>query len=129
MKYSSALSRYGGSLFGLTSGHQIFVDLPGVERLLAQSHHTFNSDPAQYSLCTLVFGSTDTPELRAKFDTSLKDLVPPLERTFLNDAATTTNVEKSRVAERGGSADIPLSIDDFQEVANRTPYLADLKYV
>ncbi|KAM0078191.1 hypothetical protein ACKRZS_009715 [Fusarium odoratissimum] len=99
----SALSRYGGSLFGLTSGHQIFVDLPGVERLLAQSHHTFNSDPAQYSLCTLVFGSTDTPELRAKFDTSLKDLVPPLERTFLNDAASTANVEKSRVAERGAS--------------------------
>ncbi|KAG5745146.1 hypothetical protein H9Q70_012169 [Fusarium xylarioides] len=98
-----ALSRYGGSLFGLTSGHQIFVDLPGVERLLAQSHHTFNSDPAQYSLCTLVFGSTDTPELRAKFDTSLKDLVPPLERTFLNDAASTANVEKSRVAERGAS--------------------------
>ncbi|KAG5760306.1 hypothetical protein H9Q72_011571 [Fusarium xylarioides] len=98
-----SLSRYGGSLFGLTSGHQIFVDLPGVERLLAQSHHTFNSDPAQYSLCTLVFGSTDTPELRAKFDTSLKDLVPPLERTFLNDAASTANVEKSRVAERGAS--------------------------
>ncbi|KAF9761246.1 hypothetical protein IL306_003893 [Fusarium sp. DS 682] len=98
----SAISRYGGSLFGLTSGHQIFVDLPGVERLLS-SHHTFNSDPAQYSLCTLVFGSVDTPELRAKFDTSLKDLVPPLERTFLNDAASTANVEKSRVEERGAS--------------------------
>jgi len=26
------------------------------------------------------------------------------------------------------AADIDLTIDDFQEVANRTPYLADLKY-
>lgn len=27
------------------------------------------------------------------------------------------------------AADIPLTIDDFQEVADRTPYLADLKKV
>jgi hypothetical protein len=27
------------------------------------------------------------------------------------------------------AADIPLTIDDFQEVADRTPYLADLKSV
>ena len=26
------------------------------------------------------------------------------------------------------SADIELTIDDFQTVANKTPYLADLKY-
>jgi dihydroxyacid dehydratase/phosphogluconate dehydratase len=25
------------------------------------------------------------------------------------------------------AADVPLSIDDFQEVSDRTPYLADLK--
>jgi dihydroxyacid dehydratase/phosphogluconate dehydratase len=27
------------------------------------------------------------------------------------------------------AADVPLTIDDFQEVSDRTPYLADLKYV
>lgn len=27
------------------------------------------------------------------------------------------------------AADIPLTIDDFQEVSDRTPYIADLKYV
>ena len=26
------------------------------------------------------------------------------------------------------AADVPLIIDDFQEVSNRTPYIADLKY-
>ena len=26
------------------------------------------------------------------------------------------------------AADIPLAIDDFQEVSDRTPYIADLKY-
>lgn len=26
------------------------------------------------------------------------------------------------------AADIPLTIDDFQEVSDRTPYIADLKY-
>ncbi|KAK6699239.1 hypothetical protein SNK05_012056 [Fusarium graminearum] len=99
----SAISRYGGSLFGITSGHQIVADLPGIERLLTQSHHIFDSTPAQYSLCTLVFGSTNSPQLRDKLHTSLKDLVPPLERTFLNDAASTAAVERSRVAERGAS--------------------------
>lgn len=27
------------------------------------------------------------------------------------------------------AADVPLSIDDFQEISDRTPYLADLKCV
>ncbi|KAM0343590.1 hypothetical protein ACHAPU_008341 [Fusarium lateritium] len=99
----SAISRYGGSLFGITSGHQILAELPGVDRLLSQSHHIFSSNPSQYSLCTLVFGSVDSPELRRKFDQSVKDLLPPLERLFLNDAASTAAVERSRVAERGAS--------------------------
>ncbi|CAG7565672.1 unnamed protein product [Fusarium equiseti] len=99
----SAISRYGGSLFGITSGHQIAADLPGVERLLSQSHHIFDSTPAQYSLLTLVFGSPDSPQLRDKLHSSLKDLVPPLERTFLNDAASTAAVERSHIEERGAS--------------------------
>jgi hypothetical protein len=97
------MSRYGGSLFGVTSGHQILAELPGVDRLMAHSHHIFTSNPAQYSLCTLVFGCVDSLDLQKKFDKSVKDLVPPLERTFLNDAASTAAVEKSRVAERGAS--------------------------
>nr|WGZ60606.1 cytochrome P450 [Fusarium tricinctum] len=99
----SAMSRYGGSLFGVTSGHQILAEFPGVDRLMTQSHQIFTSSPAQYSLCTLVFGSVDSLDLRNKFNKTVKDLVPPLERTFLNDAASTAAVEKSRVAERGAS--------------------------
>ena len=26
------------------------------------------------------------------------------------------------------AADVPLTIDDFQEISDRTPYIADLKY-
>ncbi|KAH6955499.1 cytochrome P450 [Fusarium avenaceum] len=99
----SAISRYGGSLFGVTSGHQILAELPGVDRLMTQSHQIFTSGPAQYSLCILVFGSVDSLDLQNKFDKTAKDLVPPLERTFLNDAASTAAVERSRVAERGAS--------------------------
>ncbi|KAF5675630.1 cytochrome P450 monooxygenase [Fusarium heterosporum] len=99
----SAISRYGGSLFGLTSGHQILAELPGVDHLLSQSHHVFSSSPSQYSLCTLVLGAVDSPELRRKFEKSLKERLPPLERIFLNDAASTAAVARSRVAERGAS--------------------------
>ncbi|KAF4967272.1 hypothetical protein FSARC_5184 [Fusarium sarcochroum] len=99
----SSISQYGGSLFGVTSGHQIFADLPGVDRLLAQSYHTFDAEPPQYTLCTRVFGCVDTPELKVKLNKSMRDLLPPLERTFLNDAASTAAVEKSGVARRGAS--------------------------
>jgi hypothetical protein len=91
------------ALSGATSGHQILAELPGVDRLVAQSHQISTSNPVQYSLCTLVFGCVDSLDLQKKFDKSVKDLVPPLERTFLNDAASTAAVENSRVAECGAS--------------------------
>ncbi|KAI1056424.1 hypothetical protein LB507_001659 [Fusarium sp. FIESC RH6] len=121
---SSAISRYGGSLFGITSGHQIAADLPGVERLLSQSHHIFDSTPAQYSLLTLVFGSPDSPQLRDKLHTSLKDLVPPLERTFLNDAASTAAVERSHIEERGASL---VTFSSDRESMARWELSADVK--
>ncbi|KAJ4136350.1 hypothetical protein NW768_003962 [Fusarium equiseti] len=122
----SAISRYGGSLFGITSGHQIAADLPGVERLLSQSHHIFDSTPAQYSLLTLVFGSPDSRQLRDKLHTSLKDLVPPLERTFLNDAASTAAVERSHIEERGASL---VTFSSERENMARWELSADVKVI
>ncbi|KAJ4256733.1 hypothetical protein NW762_008829 [Fusarium torreyae] len=120
----SSISQYGGSLFGVTSGHQIFADLPGVERLLAQSYHTFDAEPPQYTLCTRVFGCVDTPELRGKLNKSMRDLLPPLERTFLNDAASTAALEKSSVPQRAASL---ITFSSDAEHMERWERSADIK--
>lgn len=54
----------------------------------------------------------------------MKDLLPPLERTFLNDAASTAAVERSRVAERGASL---VSFSSDRQHMARWELSADIK--
>ncbi|KAH0596650.1 hypothetical protein MHUMG1_05768 [Metarhizium humberi] len=99
----SSIRRYGGSLFGITPTHQIIVNLPGLDRFMSQSFHTLTAVPVQYTLLARVFGAVDTPDLEVKLEKSFKDLLAPVERLFLNDAAVTAAVEKARVEERAAS--------------------------
>ncbi|TPX07613.1 uncharacterized protein E0L32_010712 [Thyridium curvatum] len=85
------------------SEHQILVDLPGLDRLMAQPAHTLNLEPVQYSLLTRVFGGVDTPELKEKMVKSIKELGPPIERLFLNEAAATAAVERAGIGEHAAS--------------------------
>ncbi|KAK0787840.1 hypothetical protein LTR91_016852 [Friedmanniomyces endolithicus] len=66
----SSIRRYGGSLFGLTSKHQVLVNLPSVDRLLSQSYHTLNAEPVQHTIFTRVFGGIDSAQLKAKLEAS-----------------------------------------------------------
>lgn len=100
---SSFIRRYGGSLFGLTSRHQVLVNLPDVDRFLSQSYHTLSSEPVQYTLMTRICGARDSPELKRKSESSWKDLLEPIERLFLNDAAAAAAIERGGVIERAAS--------------------------
>ncbi|KIW13148.1 hypothetical protein PV08_08335 [Exophiala spinifera] len=94
--YTAIRRRGGGSLYGLTWTHQVLVNLPDadVDRIMAQSHHTLSAEPVQYTLFTRVFGATDSPVLKAKLEDSWRDLLGPVERMFLDDAAATAALEK-----------------------------------
>ena len=83
--------------------HQVLVNLPDVDRLMSQSYHTLNSEPVQYTLLTRICGATDSPELKEKSEDSWKDLLAPIERLFVNDAAATAAIEKGGVLERAAS--------------------------
>ncbi|KAF5021770.1 hypothetical protein F66182_6220 [Fusarium sp. NRRL 66182] len=122
----SFLRRYEGSVFGITSKHQVLADLPGVDRLLAQSFHTFDAGPVQHTLCSRVFGCQDSANAHTKMDKSMRDLVLPLERVFLNDAASTAAVERSRVAQRGASL---VTFSSAVEGMARWELAADVKLV
>ncbi|KAK4210887.1 putative cytochrome P450 [Rhypophila decipiens] len=95
----SAVRRYGGSLFGLTSRHQVLVDLGGVERLFSQPHHIINPEPAQYTIATRVFGGQDSPDLKAKLEATFKDVIAPVERLFVNEAAAAALIECAGIPE------------------------------
>ncbi|KAH8892925.1 putative cytochrome P450 [Thozetella sp. PMI_491] len=95
----SILRRYGGPLFGITSNHQILVDFPGLDRLMSHSHTT-TMRPVKYTFLTRIFGITDTPDMKRKLDTSIKDLEIPIERFFLNEAAAVAAITKGDVADK-----------------------------
>jgi hypothetical protein len=70
---------------------------------MSQSSHTLSAEPVQYTLFTRVFGGIDSPELKKKLESSLKDLIAPIERIFLNDAAATAAIERACVPQKAAS--------------------------
>ncbi|CBF82309.1 protein CYP550B2 [Aspergillus nidulans FGSC A4] len=99
----SVIRRYGGSLFGITSTHQILVDFPGLDRFMARSLHTLNAEPVQYTIFTRTFGGVDSPELKRKLKNSWKDLLAPIERLFLNDASAAAALDRACVLQQAAS--------------------------
>ncbi|KAI8658797.1 hypothetical protein NCS55_01157700 [Fusarium keratoplasticum] len=99
----SAVRKFGGSLFGLTSKHQVLVHLPGVDRLMEQSLHALSAEPVQYALLTRVYGGVGSPALKKKLENSWRDFLPSMERLFLNESGATATIERAQVAERVAS--------------------------
>lgn len=81
----------------------MLADYPGVDRLMAQPPHTINALGAQYTLFTRVFGGDDSLEMKKKLKKSLKELLAPVERLFLNDAAAAAAIERGGVAQKAAS--------------------------
>ncbi len=85
----SFFRRNKGSLFGLTSTHQVVYNLPDVDRFFAQ-HGSFDFKALQSTLFNRIFGVDDTAEFHEKFTTPLaKGLTATVERQFVNEAAAT----------------------------------------
>lgn len=93
---------------------------------MSQSYHTLNADPLQYTLLIRVFGATDSPELKAKWEDSWKDLLGPIERMFLNDAAATAAIERGGVFQKAASF-VTFSADT--ERINRWELSANIRVV
>ena len=79
------------------------VKLPGLDRLMSQSHHTLNAEPMQYTMFTRVFGATDSAQLKVKLETSWKELLKPIEDMFLNDAAAITALQRADIPEKASA--------------------------
>ncbi|KAI8657840.1 hypothetical protein NCS57_01163400 [Fusarium keratoplasticum] len=108
----STARKFGGSLFGLTSKHQVLVHLPGVDRLMEQSLHALSAEPVQYALLTRVYGGVGSPALKKKLENSWRDFLPSMERRFLNESGATATIERTQRWEV--SADVRAISTDLQ---------------
>lgn len=81
----------------------MLVDPPQVDRLMAHSAGSISAAPVQYTLMTRVFGNPDSPELHRKFMETWKELTAPVEKLFLNDAASTAALQRACVPEQARS--------------------------
>jgi cytochrome P450 len=93
---------------------------------MSQSCHTINAEPVQYTLFTRVFGATDSPELKKKLEDSWKDLLEPIERLFLNDAAAAAAIERGGIPQKVASF---VTFSDNAERMKRWELSADIRVV
>ncbi|KNG49957.1 cytochrome p450 [Stemphylium lycopersici] len=94
------LRRNGGSLVGFSPKHQILLDSASTNHLMSHSLSALDPLPVHYTLITRVFGGVDSIDLKKRIDRSYADLRPPVERMFLNEAATTAILERAQIPEQ-----------------------------
>lgn len=99
----SAIRKYGGSLWGLTSSHQVLIDLPFVDRFLSQPHHSLSALPLQFTIHTRVFGNRHMDGLKDKLEISWEEQTAVVIRMFLNDNGAAAAVEKANIPENASS--------------------------
>ncbi|KAF4541790.1 Cytochrome p450 [Lasiodiplodia theobromae] len=97
LKLLSLFRRYGGSLFGITSQHQVIHNLKGVERLFAQPFHTLDHEPVGYTITIRVFGGEDSKEMRDALNRCKKDLFAAVEKGFVNESASLEMIQRADV--------------------------------
>ncbi|KAL7783078.1 cytochrome P450 [Trichoderma ceciliae] len=123
--------RRKGSLFGLTSRHQILHNLENVDRVFTKAPHILSADVLALSLAIRVFGAELSQHVCTEFMAMNRKLTQIIERYFVNDASATasiqcadipgkvakllsfsTNAEKQHQWERSGSIQV-LSTDSI----------------
>lgn len=100
LKLLSIVRRYGGSLFGITSQHQVIHNLQGIERLMAQPFHTLDHEPVGYTITTRVFGGEDSTEMRDAMNRCKKELFIAVEKGFVNESASMEMIRKADIGSK-----------------------------
>lgn len=99
----TALRRNGGSLFGLTSTHQVLHKLPNVDRFMAQGHGTLDMLPRDWAMSWRVFGCDKTERLRLILEDATPSFNSIVEKSFVNEANSTAAIERSDIPARAHS--------------------------
>jgi hypothetical protein len=93
----SLLRRGTGSLFGLSTKHQLLHGSPDVDRIFADGRR-LSTLHVGYTLVIRVFGGTMDAEFEKKMVITYKKLNTPVEKGFLNEANATAAIERGDVS-------------------------------
>ncbi|KAK1775046.1 cytochrome P450 [Copromyces sp. CBS 386.78] len=95
----SAIRRYGGSFYGITSANQTLIGYEDVDRLFSsQMNHALSIEWHGYGLFLRFFGFPDTPILRKKVECTFKPWHSPVERVFNNEAGAAAAFERGNLS-------------------------------
>ncbi|KAH8673510.1 putative cytochrome P450 [Xylariales sp. PMI_506] len=95
--FYSKISRYGGSLYGASSKHQVIIDMPNSDRFLSQGHHILAGQLVQRTIMTKVFGSPNTDDFWEWAGVVMKHLMSVVEKEFVNENASTACINRGHV--------------------------------
>ncbi|KAL7935912.1 cytochrome P450 [Trichoderma chlorosporum] len=93
----STISRGKGSLFGLTSRHQILHNLDNIDRVFTKGPHILSADVLGLRLGIRVFGADLTLEFCEKFMAINRKLTQIIERYFVNEASATASIQTANI--------------------------------
>jgi cytochrome P450 len=99
----SVLRRYGGSLFGLTTRHVVLVRLPGVDTLFTRQAGILDHHALHWSMMTKLCRLPDESRLRDWYTEQSGRLIRPLERLFLNEAASSAALQTAKIHEKAAN--------------------------
>ncbi|PTB48547.1 hypothetical protein M431DRAFT_525301 [Trichoderma harzianum CBS 226.95] len=96
----SLISRGKGSLFGLTSRHQILHNLDNIDRVFTKGPHILSADVLGLRLGIRVFGANLTQDVCQKFMAINRKLTQIIERYFVNEASATASIQAAHIPEK-----------------------------
>jgi hypothetical protein len=70
---------------------------------MAHPMHTLSTEGIHYTLLTRVFGGIESPQLKRKWETSLKGLKAPVEKLHMNDSEVTRALERACIPDAAAS--------------------------
>ncbi|KAL7954053.1 cytochrome P450 [Trichoderma compactum] len=93
----SLISRGKGSLFGLTSRHQILHNLDNIDRVFTKGPHILSADVLGLRLGIRVFGANLTEDACQNFTAINRKLTQIIERYFVNEASATASIQAANI--------------------------------
>jgi cytochrome P450 len=100
---SSSIRRYAGSLYGITSRHQVLVDLPNSDRFHSMPGHSVTTLAHQFTMMERVFGATEPDTSFEQRGKCWESLTKHVSNLFLHDANSSKILQSSDIPKLAAS--------------------------
>lgn len=120
------MRRLSGSLFGITSTHQVLYDLDGVEKILAKPQHTLDLIPLGRTVLLRVFGANARSLAREDYEAVSNQGTALVEKMFVNEANAVAALREGDIPGKIGAF---VSFEDDPGVQRRWERCAGVRVI